>query len=158
MRRVRRSSAGVRLELTPLIDVVFLLLTFFVFSVVLMVRADVLDVRLPELSAGRSAEGARTITVTIDDQGRVFVEGEAVGRGGVGERVRALRAERGEDSPILLAVDESGRAGDLIRLADELSAAGLGEFSVLGRPGPDEGLDRGGGPGFVPEGAAGGTP
>ncbi|MEZ6242311.1 MAG: biopolymer transporter ExbD [Phycisphaerales bacterium] len=157
MRRVRRSSAGVRLELTPLIDVVFLLLTFFVFSVVLMVRADVLDVKLPELTAGRSAEGARTITVTIDDQGKVFVEGEAVERGAIGDRIREIRAQRGEDSPILLAVDESGRAGDLIRLADELSAAGLGEFSVLGRPSNAEGTR----PGFVPtgpEGADGGTP
>ncbi len=135
MRRVRRSSAGVRLELTPLIDVVFLLLTFFVFSVVLMVRADVLDVRLPELTAGRAADGARTITVAIDETGAVFVEGDAVERGMVAARVRELRDERGADAKILLAVDEGGRAGDLIRLADELSGAGLGEFSVLGRPG-----------------------
>ncbi len=135
MRRVRRSSAGVRLELTPLIDVVFLLLTFFVFSVVLMVRADTLDVSLPELSSGRAADGARAITIAIDKDGAIFVEGEEVGLEAVADRVREIRGEIGEDARLLLAVDEGGRAGDLLGLANELSAEGLGEFSVLGRPG-----------------------
>ncbi len=123
-----------RLELTPLIDVVFLLLTFFVFALVLMVRADVLDVKLPELGAGRSADRTPAITIVIDEDGTLFVEGEATELAGVGDRVRALRSERGESAPVLLAVDERGRAGDLIKLADTLNAEGIAEFSIIGRP------------------------
>ena len=43
----RRQPIEPRLELTPLIDVVFLLLTFFVFAMVLSARLEVTDVRLP---------------------------------------------------------------------------------------------------------------
>jgi len=152
MRSVRRSSPDVRLELTPLIDVVFLLLTFFVFSLVLMVRADVLDVKLPELSAGRTADRTPAITIVIDEDGGLFVEGEATELSEIGGRVRAIREERGETAPLLLAVDELGRAGDLIELADTLNAEGIGEFSVIGRP-----ADPGGSEGVAPgeAGAAG---
>ena len=139
MRSVRRSSPEVRLELTPLIDVVFLLLTFFVFSLVLMVRADVLDVKLPELGAGRSAERAPAITIVIDEAGGLFIEGDPAELNEVGERVRSIRAQRGEGAPLLLAVDTQARSGDLIELADRLNAEGLGEFSVIGRPSPGEG-------------------
>ena len=65
-RRVRRMGDDARVELTPMIDVVFLLLTFFVFSIVLMIRADVLDVQLPELTAGENAERVTPITIAID--------------------------------------------------------------------------------------------
>ncbi|MFI4897809.1 MAG: ExbD/TolR family protein [Phycisphaerales bacterium JB059] len=136
MRSVRRSSPDVRLEMTPLLDVVFLLLTFFVFSLVLMVRADVLDVKLPELGAGRAAERAPAITIVIDEEGSLFVEGEPAVLAEIGDRVRALRTERGESAPVLLAVDAQGRSGDLIELADTLNAEGIGEFSVIGRPAP----------------------
>ena len=41
MRPLRRSEHETRVEMMPLIDVVFLLLTFFIYAMVLMVRAEV---------------------------------------------------------------------------------------------------------------------
>ena len=78
----------------PLIDVVFLLLTFFVFSMVLMVRADVLDLDLPVL--GESGEGRQgsLITVALDERGELFVGGEPVSWEGLGERVRQGLAKK----------------------------------------------------------------
>lgn len=139
-----------RLELTPLIDVVFLLLTFFVFSLVLMVRADVLDVKLPELGAGRTAERVPAITIVIDEEGALFVEGEPAELDEIGDRVRAIRDERGEAAPLLLAVDAQGRSGDLIELADTLNAEGIGEFSVIGRPTSDGDTPTGNNAGTAP--------
>lgn len=132
--------AEVRLDLTPLIDVVFLLLTFFLFSMVLMVRADVLDVSLPEIGSGRPGERVSAITVSIDADGAVFVNGEPVEVSGVADEVKRLRAEA-EEAPVLLAVDEGGRAGRLIELADVLRGAGINEFSVIGRPAPERALE-----------------
>ncbi len=139
--RVRRMGEDVRIELTPMIDVVFLLLTFFVFSIVLMVRADVLDVRLPELSSGRNAERVNPVTIAVSGEGTVLVNGEAVGMAGVIERVLALREEFGE-GPIVLAVDTRSPAGVMIELADELTGAGIGEFSIIGRREREENADE----------------
>ncbi len=131
MRRVRRLDQDIRIEITPMIDVVFLLLTFFVFSIVLMVRADVLDVRLPELASGASAERVEPITVTIKDDGTLMLGSLAVEMDQLIANIESIRAER-PDAPIVLSVDTRSQSGTLIELADTLTGAGLGSFSILG--------------------------
>lgn len=138
MRRVRRIQTETRIELTPMIDVVFLLLTFFVFAMVLMVRADVLGVSLPELTSGQAAERAEPITVTLLADGTLALMGDAITGDTIVEALIALRAER-PDAPVLLAADTSADAGELIQLADRLVAAGITQFSVMGRRVPEGG-------------------
>lgn len=133
MRRVRRLNTATTIELTPMIDVVFLLLTFFIFSVALMVRADVLGVSLPELTAGEPAERVEPITVTLRVGGAVSLMGQPVERAELVETLRSLVAER-PDAPVLLAADVGAGAGELIELADALVGAGVTRFSVVGRP------------------------
>ncbi|MFG0312897.1 MAG: ExbD/TolR family protein [Phycisphaerales bacterium] len=137
-RRVRRSGDDVRVELTPMIDVVFLLLTFFVFSIVLMIRADVLDVNLPDLTAGQNAERVTPITITVREDGRIFLNSEETTVEDAIVRAGALRADS-PDSPILLAVDVQSEVGVLVELMDALVAAGLRDFSIVGRRSDDSG-------------------
>lgn len=132
--KLRRRPPDLHLDMTPLIDVVFLLLTFFVFALVLMVRADVLDVALPELTSGRPARSEPAITVTLDQAGAVFLDGEPTDAADLPRLIEARR-EAHPAAPLLLAVDERAAAGDLLRITDTLVGAGLGEFSVIGRPG-----------------------
>ena len=137
MRRVRRMSDDVHIELTPMIDVVFLLLTFFIFAVVMMVRADVLDVNLAELSSGHAAQSSIPIMIVIDEDGALFVNGEPMDMDGVVARVGSLREELG-DGALVLAVDTQSPAGVMISLADVLTGAGLGEFSIIGHRRDDQ--------------------
>jgi biopolymer transport protein ExbD len=132
--RLRRTSVPVRLEMTPLIDVVFLLLTFFIFALVLMVRADVLDIQLPEIGGGASAERTGAIVVSLTRTGEVLVEGESVQPDRVGEKLAEARAGREESTTVLLTADARVPAGKLIELADRLVAAGVREFSIVGSP------------------------
>lgn len=142
-RRVRRLGDDPRVELTPMIDVVFLLLTFFVFSIVLMVRADVLDVRLPELRSGQNAERVTPITIAVTEAGELLINREPTEMALVVERVNLLR-EAQPDAPILLAVDTRSPAGVMIELADTLTGASLGEFSIIGREAKPENEPEGG--------------
>jgi biopolymer transport protein ExbD len=138
MRRIRRSSMDEpRLEIMPLIDVIFLLLTFFVFALTLMVRAEVLDIRLPAIGAGQAPERAGLITVAVDDAGAVFVNGEGATTDTLVERIRLLQEQaeaRGETVRIVVAADQEGRSGDLLAVLDLLASGGIGDVSVLGRP------------------------
>ena len=139
MRRVRRMSSDVHIEMTPMIDVVFLLLTFFIFAVVMMVRADVLDVNLPELAAGHAAERTIPITIVIDETGSLFVNSEPVGLASIIEHVQSLNEQIGDGSAttVVLAVDTKSPAGVMISLADALTSAGMGEFSIIGHRSED---------------------
>lgn len=131
MRRVRRISSDVHVELTPMIDVVFLLLTFFFFTIVMMVRADVLDVNLPELTSGTQATETIPVTISIDADGLVFVNGEPTAVDGLVEMIQGLNTDEAVMS-VVLAVDTQSPAGVMISIADVLTGAGMGEFSIIG--------------------------
>ena len=67
------------LDLTPLIDVVFLLLVFFIMATTF--SKPVVDVLLPRAESGTMAEGkSAEMVVTINAEGQVFYDGEEVPR------------------------------------------------------------------------------
>lgn len=118
--------------MTPLIDVVFLLLTFFLFSVVLMVRARVLDVALPPVGAALPGVETRAVTIALRADGDLFLEGEAVAMDDLAPRLRQLKAEE-PSLKILIAADEGGRSGSLLGLIDTLMNAGITDFGIIGK-------------------------
>jgi len=132
MRHVRRTSPEIRMEMAPLIDVIFLLLTFFVFALVLMVRADVLDVTLPKLSSAQRAERGEYVTVTIDAAGGIFVDGESVEIDTLAQRVAQARGPD-EAKRVLVASDEEASSGSLMRAMNELVGAGISDLGLVGR-------------------------
>jgi biopolymer transport protein ExbD len=138
--------------MAPLIDVVFLLLTFFVFSLVLLSRVSVVDLDLPTLGSGGQGEAPQAVVVAVDNEGMVFVDGQPVGpASGQGEPLaettrqalvdavtRSAGAEgQDPDSPaiIRLEVDERGVSGAMLRVLDALRTQGYTAVELIGRPG-----------------------
>ena len=120
----------------PLVDVVFLLLTFFVFSLVMMVRADILDVSLPRLGAGKPLQRETVLTITIDEAGGVFLDAQPVPIDSLGAEARAA-LDKHADSPIrvVIATDQHAQASALLHVLDALAGADVKNVSVMGRPG-----------------------
>lgn len=133
MRRLRTTSREPRIEMTPMIDVVFLLLTFFIFSMVLMVRARVVDVSLPSFDAGQSATRSDAITLSVDAQGDLFVDSQPVDRDTVIDIITAKRAAH-PSAVLYLAADTQGTTGDLLHLIDLLANADIKDFQLIGSP------------------------
>lgn len=129
-----------RLEMMPLIDVVFLLLTFFIFSVAVMVRADALDVKLPAVRSGAPVDRSDLVAVTVLADGSVRVAGEAVAADDLGARAADLAAD---GKRVLVAADERAPSGALLRVLDELAAAGVQDTGVIGTPAGDAGAPAG---------------
>ncbi len=121
------------MELTPLIDVIFLLLTFFIFALTLMVQARLLDIKAPILGAGALARPGTAITIVLKADGTLALNGETIPRNEIIARVREMR-EIAPETRLFVAADENGRSGDLLALVDILAGAGLGDFSLVGRP------------------------
>ena len=100
--RLRTTLTEPRLEMTPLLDVVFLLLTFFAFAMLVMVRADVVDVDLPVIDpSGTTASGPAPIVVSLTDDDRTAVNGEFLDNEAVPEAVTKAVAEQPE-APVVL--------------------------------------------------------
>jgi len=136
MRSLRRSDNTARLEMTPLIDVVFLLLTFFIFSWFMMVRAEVLPVRILPIAGGQQPGVAQMQVIMIDAQGAFILNRQQVNSDELSERLQALAMDP-DNPPLFIAVAEQGdldRAPRLVELLERVREAGLRNVTVVGRP------------------------
>lgn len=119
----------------PMIDVIFLLLTFFIYAMVLMVRAELLPLQLPEFASGEPATIPPAVTISIDHEGELFLDREPITVDEVVERLRKIKNEDPQ-TVIFLAAEEHGTVDRLpmfLELYDELAFAGL-EIKLVGRP------------------------
>ena len=131
---LRRPEHEARIEIMPLIDVIFLLLTFFIYAMVLMVRADLLPVQMHPMTSGTPAQPAPAVTVSIDQRGALYVDREPVAMEEIVGRLEAARAAE-PDTVIYLAAEATGETDRLptfLTLHDRLAAAGL-DFTLVGR-------------------------
>ncbi len=140
MRPLRRTDYEPRIEMMPLIDVVFLLLTFFIYAMVLMVRAEVLPVPLESYVSGTAAEPQTTISITIAVDGNIYVGKTIVPLEKVADTVQEQFDEKPE-AIIYLVVEDGESATDrgplLTGTWDQLRDQGL-EIFLVGAPKAEE--------------------
>ncbi len=118
--RIRRSQHDVRIETMPLIDVVFLLLTFFIYAVAVMDRVDALPMETAPLRGAGRAEVPPAATISVDAGGDVFLDREPLA---LDELVPRLQ-ERLEAEPDTVVYVAAAREGDRDRLPDFLELYG----------------------------------
>ncbi len=135
MRPLRRPQHETRIEIMPLIDVIFLLLTFFIYAMVLMVRAELLPVEMHAFASGEPATVPPAIAITIDRNGSLFFNRELIAMTAVLDRLKAVRASDPE-TVIYIAAEATGtldRLPTFLNLYDQLAHAGL-NIKLVGAP------------------------
>jgi biopolymer transport protein ExbD len=84
----------IKLDLTPMIDVVFLLVIFFMAATKFSEREQDIDLNLPEVAAAAAASSApKQRVVTVADSGQVALDGDDVSLVQLTERLAAARSE-----------------------------------------------------------------
>ncbi len=123
----------VRIEMIPLMDMLFLLLVFFMYAMLSMTVHRGLPVRLPASDAAEAEEDA-TLAVTVKADGSVFVDRVAVGLADLTAALKA-RAE-GEHVPgVLLFADRDLSTQNLFEVLDRIRNAGIARVSLQAGPG-----------------------
>jgi biopolymer transport protein ExbD len=143
MRPLRRTDHETRVEMMPLIDVVFLLLTFFIYAMVLMVRAEVLPVPFESYVSGSASEQRPTISITIAVDGNIYVGQAIVPLEEVAATVQKQFEEKPEAAIYLVVEDgesEIDRGPLLTGTWDQLRNQGL-EIFLVGAPSAEEQTD-----------------
>ncbi|MEM1108033.1 MAG: biopolymer transporter ExbD [Planctomycetota bacterium] len=131
-----RTDYSPRLEMMPFLDVVFLLLTFFIYSFVVMIRADALSVGLAPVASG-GQPGVEAIQVlTIDAEGGFVFAGEGLDDAGLDTLLRDLAADpAGPTLYVSLALDGNADRGPIVwGLLQRVEEAGLENFAIVGPP------------------------
>ena len=127
LQRPRRRKA--RIEMLPLIDIVFLLLVFFIYAMLSMAVHKGMPVDLPQ-SATAAVDRKLQIQVTVDAGGTVYIDRERVT---LDTMVRALRAKmhgKEEQAGVLLFADRALSYQQLFRVLDQVKQAGITKISL----------------------------
>ena len=129
---------GARLEMTSLMDVMFLVLVFFIYCIFDMAVHKGLKVDLPN-AAGADEKGER-IVVTIKADDTMQLNGMSMSREEVISRVRELNKVK-MNLPVLISGDRRSSLGVGIELLSALKAAGVekASFQVSGERGAGNG-------------------
>lgn len=116
-----------RVEMLPLIDIVFLLLVFFIYAMLSMVVHRGLRVELPE-AATAQLDRRDHVTVTITAENAIYVDKAPVGERDLAAAVGRRMVER-EDVPVFVSGDAAADLGVGIRVLDILRQAGIRDVS-----------------------------
>ncbi len=127
MRYRERKDTIQDINISPLIDMVFILLIFFMVSTT-FVKDMKLDLNRPSAQSQTTAS-TKSIRLYIDNQGNVYLDGEPVQVWVIQSRVRDLIATSTNKS-VLVVTDEGVPSGRLVEVVDQARLAGADDVGV----------------------------
>lgn len=117
-----------RIEMIPLIDIVFLLLVFFIYGMLSMAVHRALPVMLPR-SATAGLDRTAHLSITVKPDGSLYVDKEPVPIEGLAEKLAGMAIASG-DPAVLLFADKSISYQYLFKVLDQIRRAGLTRISL----------------------------
>ena len=124
--RERKRSKSVELNVTSLVDVLFLLLIFFMLTTTFK-HAGELELNLPESSTAGPANsnaGAEAVDLVLTEQGTLLLDGASVTFETLPARLNALRRSR-PGAQIMIEAEAGVQHGQVVRLLDAVRTAGF---------------------------------
>lgn len=119
-----------QVNLTPMIDMVFILLIFFLVTTSFVKEAGI-EVNRP-VAQTAERQGRGTIRIALSDKGEVWMERRPIDIRAVRANVERMLAESPEADVVVLA-DEAARTGLLVQVMDQVRLAGVRNIAVAAR-------------------------
>lgn len=106
-----------QINIVPMIDVIFAILTFFIMASLFLSRSEGLPVNLPQAQTAQSQKQSK-ITVTIDQQGDVFLDRNPVQVDDLADQVKSLVGN--QERLVVINADETVEHGRVVAVMDQL--------------------------------------
>jgi len=129
-RTIRGGGENVDVNMSPLIDMVFLLLIFFVVTTS-FVKESGIEVSRSTASTAEVKEQA-SVMIGVSDEGEVYMEGKKVDVRSVRGLVERALAEDPEAGVVVVA-DKGSETGDVVKVMDQCRLAGASSVSLAAR-------------------------
>lgn len=118
----QEADEEVHVDLSPMIDCIFILLIFFIVSTVFVEETGV-EVNKPDVGAAASALDSNSILLAVTDDDKVFYGGESIGIQGVIGRIKPLLTET-PDMPVIIQGDQDASHGTVQKVHGQAMLAG----------------------------------
>ncbi|CUA83299.1 MULTISPECIES: ExbD/TolR family protein [Pseudidiomarina] len=122
-----REEEDAAIDMTPMLDIVFIMLIFFIVTTSFVKEAGI-DVNKPEASQAEKKPSAN-IFIAIRANGEVWMDKRMVDVERVGANIERLLAEQPTDIVVIQA-DEEAKHGVVVKVMDQIKEAGIDKISI----------------------------
>ena len=119
-------SSDVAVDISPLIDCVFILLIFFIVTTTFVEETGV-EVDKPQAASSVQLEKT-SIMIAITQNGEIVYGGNEIGIAGIRPLVKRMMQK--EEVPVIIQADQNVMSGLLVRVIDEAKLAGAMKVSI----------------------------
>lgn len=127
MKFSKQEEGNIEVNLTPLIDVVFLLLIFFMVSTT-FIFSNSIDVNLPA-AKGDETSVSENIRVVLTQSGLINIDGEVYEEGAVIAHLTEMKKTKPE-STVIIEADKNVNHGKVVFVMDASRKAGFDKFAI----------------------------
>ena len=114
------------IDVSPLMDCVFILLIFFIVTTTFVDESGV-EVDKPQAAASMNTE-SKSIMLVLTEKGKVVYENHEIGIGGIRNLIATRLTDK--EQPVIIQAEDNVPAGLLVRVVDEARLAGAEKVSV----------------------------
>lgn len=129
-RKVRVEEEDATIDMTPMLDVVFIMLIFFIVTTVFVKQAGI-DVNKPEGVTATKMKNAN-IFIAVTEDGRVWMDRREISVDSVTANLEKLLSEQPSDA-VFIQADEKAKHGIVVEVMDKVKAAGIDQVAVAVR-------------------------
>ncbi len=129
-RRSRRRQVMAEINVTPMVDVMLVLLIIFMVSAPLLTVGVPID--LPQSQAKSLDQDKEPLTLSVNDKGKVFLQNSEIGLDDLVAKLKAISESRGgDDARIYVRGDKSVNYGAMMAVMGRLSQAGFHRVALV---------------------------
>ena len=129
----KKTRLGVRIDMTPMVDVAFLLLTFFIYTTT-MSRPQTMEINLPPSNVNVEVAMSNLLTLRVKEDGAIFWNmGVDKPEKIEFKSLRSFLGQKSQQNPkliTLLKIDRKGKYKMMVDIMDELNLASISRFSI----------------------------
>ena len=130
-----RSQRRARIEIVPLIDIMFFLLATFVMVSLSMVKSRGIAVVLPQASTGQPQEQSDHVSVSVTENGQLYLDKRELSQTELVETLARLKTQSPE-LRVHINGDQNARLGLAISVLDEVRKLGITKIAFETRSAP----------------------
>lgn len=133
--RETRNGAMSQINVTPLVDVMLVLLVIFMVTAPMMQQG--VQVNLPKTQAKSLATDQETVVVSVDRSGRVFINAAETSHSDLTGKLAAIFESRAKKE-VFLKADTDVPYGEVVKTMAEIKGAGIERLGMMTEPGREK--------------------
>ena len=133
-RRIARSEDEAEINITPMLDIVFIMLIFFIVTTS-FVKEIGLELNRPSNEPQEEKKISEVIAIRIESNGMIDISGRPVDIRAVRANVEGELATKGQTTAVVIIASRSADSGLMVRVIDQARMAGAQSVSIAAMAG-----------------------